>query len=135
MAILYNAAGTAIKVLEPSDLLVTGTAAANNALTLTIPAGGANLFHYITSIDVQRNATAALSGTATLVITSTNLPGNLAWSVGNAMVAGGTQPDLKLYLAGNPLKSSVSNTATTIVLPTPGAAVLWRIVVTYYLGL
>lgn len=117
----------------PSTLAVTITAAAAAGATLTLPAPGAGLFHYITSLTIVRNATAALAGTATLVITSTNLPGALAWSVGNAMNAGGTQPDV--YLAPTtPLKSSVANTATTVVMPAPGAAVLWRAVATYYIG-
>lgn len=132
MAVMFNPEGAPIRSLEVSDLAVTGTAAANTGFTLTLPAAGANLFHYITSIVIQRTATAALAGSATLVITTTNLPGAIAWSVGNLMVAGGTQNDINLSLTGNPLKSSAANTATTIVLPTPGAAVLWRIVVTYF---
>ncbi len=117
----------------PSTLVVTTTAAANAIATLTIPAGGAGLFHYITYLEITRTATAALAGTATLVITTTNLPGALSFSVGNAMNAGGTQKDFDLALA-SPLKSSVANTATTIVMPAPGAAVLWRANVFYYLG-
>lgn len=132
MAVLYNAEGGLIRALEVSDLTVTNTAAANTACTLTIPAAGVGIFHYITSLVICRTATAALTGSATLVITSTNLPGSWAHSVGNVMVAGGTQMDLNLQLTGNPLKSSVANTNTTIVCPAPGAAVLWRITATYY---
>lgn len=117
----------------PSNLHVTVTAAANTGATITLPAAGAGLFHYITNIHLCRNATAALAGTATLVITSTNLPGSPAWSVGNAMAAGGTQIDLD-YRPTTPLKSSVANTATTVVMPVPGAAVLWRGNCTYYVG-
>lgn len=117
----------------PSNLHVTVTAAANAGATLTIPAPGIGLFHYITNLHITRNATAALAGTATLVITSTNLPGSPAWSVGNAMVAGGSQLDLN-YTPATPLKSLVANTATTVVMPVPGAAVLWRANVSYYVG-
>jgi hypothetical protein len=115
----------------PATLAVTATAAANTAVTLTLPAPGAGLFHYITRIEITRTATAALAGTATLSVTTTNLPGTLAWSFGNAMAAGGTQWDLQADLT-HPLKSSVANTATTIVLPAPGAAVLWRATAFYY---
>ena len=132
MATLQTAEGLQVRALEVSDLCVTATGAANAGVTLTIPAAGAGLFHYITSIIIQRTATAALVGSATLVITTTNLPGSMAYSVGNAMAAGGTQNDLNLCLTGNPLKSSVANTATTIVCPVPGAAVLWRITATYF---
>lgn len=117
----------------PSNLHVTVTAAAAAGATITLPAPGAGLYHYITNIHLMRNATAALVGTATLVITSTNLPGNPAWSVGNAMVAGGTQLDVN-YTPTTPLKSSVPNTATTIVMPAAGAAVLWRGNCSYYVG-
>lgn len=123
--------GDGFEVLKASTQAGTNTGAANGAVTLTLAAAGVGLFHYLTHILITRNATAALAGTATLVITTTNLPGALAWSVGNAMIAGGTQIDLSLVL-DSPLKSSVANTATTIVAPAPGAAVLWRINAFYY---
>jgi hypothetical protein len=114
-------------------LAATVTAAANTSATLTLAAPGAGLRHYITGLEITRNATAALAGTATLVITTTNLPGSLAWSVGNAMVAGGTQIDVQRDFS-QPVQSSAQNTATTIVCPAPGAAVLWRINAYYYLA-
>lgn len=117
----------------PSLLHVTATAAANTIATATLPAAGVGLFHYITNINLMRNATTALAGSATLIHTSTNLPGTPAWSVGNAMVVGGTQTDLD-YTPTTPLKSLVANTATTIVMPAAGAAVLNRINVSYYVG-
>lgn len=117
----------------PAHLHVTATAVANTAATATLAAAGAGLHHYITNIHLMRNATAALAGTATLIHTSTNLPGTPAWSVGNAMAAGGTQLDLE-HSPTRPLKSSVSNTATTITMAAGGAAVLNRINVSYYTG-
>lgn len=117
----------------PSTLHVTATAAANTAATATLTAAGVGLFHYITNIHLCRNATAALVGTATLIHTTTNLPGSPAWSVGNAMVAGGTQIDLD-YTPATPLKSSVANTNTTVVMAAGGLAVLNRVNVTYYVG-
>lgn len=117
----------------PSNLHVTVTAAANTAATITLPAAGVGMFHYITNINLMRNATAALAGTATLIHTTTNLPGSPAWSVGNAMIAGGTQLDLD-YTPTTPLKSLVANTSTTIVMPAAGAAVLNRGNCTYYVG-
>ena len=117
----------------PTTLAVTATAAANTGFTLSLPAAGAGLFHYITQINIMRNATAALAGTATLGITTTNLPGAMAWSVGNAMAAGGTEKDVLMDL-NSPIKSSVANTATTIVLPAAGLAVLYRANVHYYVG-
>lgn len=119
--------------LIPATLHVTATAAANTLATASLPAAGAGMFHYITNIYCTRNATAALVGTATLIITSTNLPGTPAWSNGNAMAAGGSQLDLN-YSPATPLKSLLANTATTIVMPAAGAAVLNRVNVSYYVG-
>jgi len=117
----------------PATLHVTVTAAANTAATITLPAAGPGLFHYITYLNCRRNATAALAGTATLIITSTNLPGNPAWSSGNAMIAGGTAEDIDMQ-PSQPLKSLVANTATTIVMPAAGAAVLNRGNCSYYIA-
>jgi hypothetical protein len=117
----------------PATLHVTATAAANTAATASLPAAGVGLFHYITSIQIARNATAALAGTATIIHTSTNLPGTPAWSVGNAMAAGGTQLDV-VYEPAQPLKSLVANTATTVVAAAGGLAVLGRVNVSYYVG-
>lgn len=80
-----------------------------------------------------RNATAVLAGTATIIHTSTNLPGSPAWSVGNAMAAGGTQLDVN-FQPTTPFKSLVPNTITTIVMPAAGLAVLNRVNVSYYVG-
>ena len=112
---------------------ISATAAANTGVTLTIPAPPAGLFNYITNIEITRNATAVLLGAATLVIATTNLPGSLAWSVGNAMAAGGTQIDVNKDYT-QPIKSIAAATPTTIVAPAPGAAVLWRINANYYVG-
>ena len=112
---------------------LSATAAANTGVTLTIPAPTAGLFNYITSIEVTRNATAVLVGGATLVITTSNLPGSLAWSVGNAMAAGGTAIDVNKDYT-QPIKSAAAALATTIVCPAPGAAVLWRVNANYYVG-
>lgn len=111
---------------------VTIAPAANTAGTITLPAV-AGKYHYITRLDFMRNATAALAGSATLAITTTNLPGSLQWEVGNAMIAGGTQTDLSATLVP-PLKSAVAGTATTIVFPQPGAAVLWNCTAHYCVG-
>jgi hypothetical protein len=118
--------------MNPSNLHVTATAAANTAATATLPLV-AGMFHYITNINITRNATAALAGTATIIHTTTNLPGNPAWSVGNAMAAGGTQIDVD-YTPTTPLKSSVAGTNTTVVAAAGGAAVLGRVNVSYYVA-
>jgi hypothetical protein len=122
-----------IQTVSVPSIPISATAAAATALTLTIPAPQAGLFNYVSGIEITRNATVALAGTATLVLTTTNLPGSLAWSVGNAMSAGGTQKDVDLQFA-NPVKSVSAGLATTIVMPSAGAAVLWRATAYYYVA-
>jgi hypothetical protein len=119
--------------INPATLAGVAIPAANTGATLTIPAAGAGLFHYVTAILLQRSATAALAGTALLAVTTTNLPGALQWRFGNLMVAGETRTDLNMSFV-EPIKSSVANTATTVVVPAPGAAVSWTVVVHYYTG-
>lgn len=131
--ILTNATFEQPVRMTPSTLHISETAAANTAVTATLPAAGAGLFHYITNIHICRNATAALAGTATITHTTTNLPGSMAWSVGNAMAAGGTQLDVD-YSPATPMKSSVANTNTTVVVAAGGLAVLGRVNVSYYVG-
>lgn len=109
-----------------------GTSVANTALTITLPAGGAGIFHYITHIRIARISTAALAGSAVLTFTSTNLNGK-TWATGNAAAAGVTNNDVD-QMHTVPIKSQVANTATTIVAPACGAAVLSRIEVDYYTG-
>jgi hypothetical protein len=124
----YNPDGTPVA----TNLAQTIAPAANTGGTITLPAV-AGKFHYITKVHIQRNATAALAGTATLAVTTTNINNTPSIRVGNAMAAGGTQSDADLTF-WPPLKSSVANTATTFVFPAPGAAVLWTATVYYYVA-
>src|SRR3990167_473234 len=101
-----------------------GAAAANTALTITV-AAVSNMRHAITAVQIYRSATAALAGTASLTITTTNLPDSFSWVVGNVMAAGGTQIDVDITFP-TPLLSNAANTATTVVMPAPGLAVLWN---------
>lgn len=110
-----------------SLLCVTNTAAAAAACTLTLPAI-AGQFHYITSIQINGYATAAVTGTATpVLVTSTNLPGSPVWTFARARAVGTT--DIQ-GLTG-PLRSTTLNTATTIVCPAT-TSILWRVTATYY---
>lgn len=124
------AAGVPVNA-PPATLVVSTTAAVTTATTATLPAAGVGLFHYITSITIQRYAGAALTGASTpVVVTSTNLPGSLAWTFDTAAAIGTSQVQ-SYNFAGNPLKASAANTATTIVAPSVTSG-LWRINVSYY---
>ena len=116
-----------------SDLAVSVTAAASTALTATLPAAAAGLFHYITSIEIQRYASAALTGAAApVVVTTTNLPGTLAWTFDTAAAIGTSQ--IQAFALASPIKSSAAATATTFVAPLFTGAI-WRITITYYIGI
>lgn len=117
----------------PSTLVVEIDGGANASATITLPAGGAGLFHYITNIQWYRHCTAALVGTGAFNITTTNLPGTMKWRIGNAIAVGQNLIDVD-YTPVTPLKCSVANTNTTIVAAAAGAAVLTTGQCTYYLG-
>ena len=117
--------------LRASRLAVTATGIAGAAVTLTLPAAGAGLFHYITFIRIAKFATALLTAGATpVVVTSTNLPGGVAWSFSAGAEAAGTQVEIASSPT-TPLVSSAANTATTIVCPAT-ASIIWRVSVYYF---
>ena len=125
-----GAGNAIIGVLRGSDQTISTTAAVTTALTATLPAGGPGLFHYITGITLQRYAGAALTGAvAPVVVTSTNLPGALAWSFDTAAAIGTSQ--IQAFTYANALRSSVANTPTTIAAPAVTNG-LWRFNITYY---
>lgn len=117
----------------PATSAVTNTGAAAAAVTLTLAAPGANLFHYITHLTIERHTSALLTAGATpIVVTSTNLPGSMAWSFPADAAAQGVM-SAKYFDFSKPVKSSAANTATTIVCPgTTG--VIWRATAHYYVG-
>lgn len=121
-----------VEDLQDSDLIQTATQTTAAATVITLPAAGAGLFHYITSIDFHHVATAAaVVGTAVVNFSTTNLPGTLAWSTGNAAPVGQKVQDL-LLTPCKPIKSSVANTATTITMGAMLATTTTRAVVTYF---
>ena len=124
-----SVSGPVLEQPANSAVSVTGVAAA--AVTASLPAV-AGQFHYISRINIIAYATAARTGAAApVVVTSTNLPGSLAWTTPTA-AAIGTQYETDIQLT-SPLKSSAANVATTIVAPAT-ASVIWRINVIYYTG-
>lgn len=111
-----------------SAVSITGTT--GTAVTATLPASVGN-FHYISLIHIQKIFTAANAASATpLVVTSTNLPGPLAWSFGQPVGAIGVTIDMILP-ENSMVKSSVVNTATTIICPAT-TGIIWRVNVTYF---
>jgi hypothetical protein len=116
-----------------TPLIVTTLGAAGAATTLTIPAPGAGLRQYLTYLSVNRFAAALLTaGAAPVAVTTTNLPGALAFSFAADAAAQGTLDRWREDFAF-PIAASAQNTATTIVCPaTPN--VIWRVTAGYYVA-
>lgn len=110
---------------------ILGTAAA--ATTLTLAAPGLGLRHYMTYLSINRFAGALLTaGTAPVNVTTTNLPGALAFSFPAEAAAQGTLDRWREDFAF-PIASVAQNTATTFVCPaTPN--VTWRITAGFYVA-
>lgn len=131
---IYNSLGVDQSIITVTP--ITTLSSANTTVTLTIPAPGTGEYHYIKGIEVTRvnDSNAAITGTALLAYTTTNIPGSLAFTAGNLIAAGEQITDYNKEFT-IPLKSSVAATATTIVAPAGGAGVKIRITVYYYTGL
>ena len=112
---------------------VTAVGAAAAAVTLTLAAPGAGLRQYLTYFSHTRFASAALTAAATpITITSTNLPGSMAWTFpADALALGYVDRYREDF--NFPLVSSAQNTATTIVCPAT-TAVIWRVTAGYYIA-
>jgi hypothetical protein len=115
-----------------ATLHITATGAVNTAVTATLPAAGAGLFHYITFLQIQKlYSVAGVAAGAGVIITTTNLPGAPAFTTEQVVGAVGQVVTVVDYTPATPLKSSVANTATTIVAPLQ-LQTIWRINVSYF---
>jgi hypothetical protein len=113
---------------------VTTTAATGVAATLTLPAAGIGLFHYITSLQIHIYATGARTGAATpTLVTTTNITGSPAFTFETAQAIGTNTPIQGFKDLTTPLKTTAANTATTIVAPIATGGI-WRITATYFTG-
>jgi len=116
----------------PANLWVTGTAAVNTALTVTLPAA-AGLFHYIVKIElIKLYSVVGVASGSGVIVTSTNL-NSAAWTTEQNSSAAGTCAKVVDYAPCVPIKSAVVNTATTFVAPAQ-LQTIWRWNVVYYLG-
>lgn len=113
--------------------LATATGAAGAAVTLTIASPGAGLRHYLTYIKITRFASALMTAAATpVIVTTTNLPGTLAFSIPANAEAQGAASAIQEDFA-YPLAASAQGTATTIVCPVTTNAI-WRVTAGYYVA-
>ena len=116
-----------------TPLIVTSTGASAAAVTLTLPAPGAGLRQYVTSLSINRYAAAVLTASATpVLVTTTNLPGALAYTFEADAAALGTMVRWREEFA-YPLMASALNTVVSISCPAlPG--VIWRATAGYYVA-
>jgi hypothetical protein len=116
-----------------TPLYGTVTAATGVAATLTLAAPGAGLRQYITYLRIVRSATALLTAGATpTVVTTTNLPGSMAFTFGADAAPQGTDKIIQEDFA-YPVAASAQNTAVTIVCPLT-TGVIWRVSAGYYIA-
>lgn len=141
-AVIPPAGTVPVQEIAPRGNVATGVQSVSPAVagqqTLTIPAGGANIYAYITMID----AAACMDGTASAsdvnkAWTTTNL-GSLTFqtSVDSAATittnAGALLCDRHVMTFPTGLRTASPNTATTIVSPASNAKVAYPMLVTYY---
>jgi hypothetical protein len=117
---------------QPTDTLVVATSGANAVGTATLPAAGAGLFHWITLIKILTVATGARAALAAPAVTTTNLGASpLGYLSGLALTLGGVD-EREWSFAGNPWRSQVANTISTVVAAATGANSNTRIAVWYF---
>jgi hypothetical protein len=117
--------------ITPSTQTAVGASGA--AVTLTIASPGAGLRHYLTYLSITRYAAAVLTASATPVtVTTTNLPGALAFTFPADAAALGTVDRWREDFA-YAIASSAQATATTIVCPVT-TGVIWRVTAGFYVA-
>lgn len=118
-----------LTVNTPNTLVISSAGAAGVGVTATLP-NVASQFHYINMVEIVAYSTGTATGSATpITVTTTNLPGSLAFTFETARTIGGAFR--RDYQLAYPIRSSVVNTNTTIVCPAT-VGVIWRVNVFYF---
>ena len=113
--------------------LVTAVGASGAAVTLTLPSPGPGQRQYLTYLSINRFAAAVLTAAAAPVtVTTTNLPGSLAFSFAADAALQGTLDRWREDFT-YPLSASTQSTATTVVCPAT-TGVIWRVTAGYYVA-
>jgi hypothetical protein len=108
----------------------------SGAGSLSLPAPGAGLRHYILSIQIDRinGSTTALTAVATpLAVAISNTLDSLAWSVPQDALAAGGISTVNKDFGARPLATNAQNTVTTITAPAT-TNVIWRITAYYFVA-
>ena len=122
----------ALNRMVTTSIVTTVSVSAGAAATLTLPLA-AGLKHYITYLRIAKFAAATLTAAAApMTITTTNLPGSLAFSFpADAAPQGSLFPIQEDF--AYPVAASSQGTNTTIVAPAT-TNVIWRMTAGYYLA-
>lgn len=116
-----------------SDFTVTATAAVGVAVSASLPAAGIGTYHYITSITIEKFATALMTaGAAPIVATTANLNGFAPNGGANALAQGENEIVYQQQFP-IPLKSQNANTASALGMPATPLAI-YKVIVTYFIG-
>lgn len=111
----------------------TAVGASGAAVTLTLASPGAGLRHYLTYLAINRFAAAALTAAAAPVtVTTTNIPGALAFSFAAEAFPQGSLDRWREDFAF-PVSTNAQGTATTIVCPAT-TGVIWRVTAGFYVA-
>lgn len=119
-------------LVQQRDLVgITATAAVAHGVTLTIPAGAAGIFNYLSFLHIQSYAAAALTGGATpTTVTTTGILGTPSWRFATAAAIGQLFGEVK-YEGHAPIKGTAAATAMTIVCPAT-TNVIWTVNAAYF---
>lgn len=126
--LLWSCVGHAAEIPsdgQPATTSVSATAVSGTGVTLTIPAGPAGLFNYLTYLEVVQVATLTAVGVTTVVCTTTGITGTPSITLGSNYVIGAIAGRAD-YTFSPALKGSAAATAITVVCPAT-TNVIWRI--------
>jgi hypothetical protein len=116
-----------------SDFASIATGTVGAAVSCNLPPAGIGTYHYITSIRIEKFATALMTaGTAPISATSSNLNG-FAPNSGASALAQGINDVVLQEDFSIPLKSQNANAQTSIAMPATPLAI-YKISVTYFVG-
>lgn len=118
--------------LAGAPLTVSTTGVAGAAVTLRLPSGGANNFHYISHLRLEAHASATVTaGPAPIAITTTNLNGSLFYMANRALAQGDFTE--KVINFSEAMRTQTANAAATFIMPaTPN--IIWAAFANYRTG-